>query len=62
MVRVMVIPGVWEEVDECDLCEGQGETMVEVAVPDYMRGGYLSEELGECPDCEGRGYKRRDDD
>lgn len=62
MVRVMVIPGVWEEVDECELCEGQGEAMVEIAVPDYMSGGYLSEELGECPDCKGRGYKRRDDD
>jgi DnaJ-class molecular chaperone len=62
MVRVMVIPGVWEEAKECQECQGQGEALVEVAVVDYMRGGYLGEELGQCPECEGSGYTRRNDD
>ena len=62
MVRVMVIPGVWEDVDECELCRGQGKALVEVAVVDYMRGGYLGEELGQCLECEGSGYTRRNHD
>ena len=56
MVRVSRVPGVWEWMLECPACDGAGVTDVEVAVPDPIRGGYLSEELGECPLCEGRQY------
>jgi len=56
MVRVSTVPGVWEWMLECPACDGTGVTDVEVAVPDPIRGGYLSEELGECPLCEGRQY------
>ena len=62
MVRVSTVPGVWEWMVECPACDGAGVTDVEVAVPDPIRGGYLSEELGECPVCEGRQYVEIDDD
>ena len=48
MVRVSTVPGVWEWMVECPACDGAGVTDVEVAVPDPIRGGYLSEELGEA--------------
>ena len=61
MVRVMVIPGVWEEARECQECQGEGRAVYEVAVPDYMRGGYLSEQEMECQSCNGDGFVRCDD-
>ena len=61
MVRVMVIPGVWEEAKECEECQGQGRAVYEVAVPDYMRGGYLDEQEMECQSCNGDGFVRCDD-
>ena len=62
MVRVSTVPGVWEWMGECPACDGAGGTDVEVAVPDPIRGGYLSEELGECPACQGRQYVEIEDD
>ena len=62
MVRVSTVPGEWEWMLECPACDGAGVTDVEVAVPDPIRGGYLSEELGECPLCEGRQYVEIEDD
>jgi len=62
MVRVSTVPGVWEWMLECPACDGAGVTDVEVAVPDPIRGGYLSEELGECPLCQGRQYVEIEDD
>ena len=62
MVRVSTVPGEWEWMLECPACDGAGVTDVEVAVPDPIRGGYLSEELGECPLCEGRQYVELEDD
>ena len=62
MVRVSTVPGVWEWMLECPACDGAGVTDVEVAVPDPIRGGYLSEELGECPACQGRQYVEIDED
>ena len=62
MVRVSIVPGVWEWMLECPACDGTGVTDVEVAVPDPIRGGYLSEELGECPACQGRQYVEVDED
>ena len=55
-VRISTVPGEWREVLECEHCDAQGECEVEVAVPDYIRGGYLTTTMGECPVCEGRGY------
>ena len=56
-IRIQRVPGVWEEVLECDYCGGSGVAEVEEAVPDYRSGSdYLIESLGECPVCEGRGY------
>ena len=55
-VRISTVPGEWREVLECEHCDAQGECEVEVAVPDYIRGGYLTTAMGECPVCEGRGY------
>ena len=56
MVRISTVPGEWREVLECEHCDAQGEGEVEVAVPDYIRGGYLTTTIGECPVCEGKGY------
>ena len=56
MVRISTVPGEWREVLECEHCDAQGECEVEVAVPDYIRGGYLTTTIGECPVCEGKGY------
>jgi len=56
MVRIQRFPGLWEELPECPHCAAQGECEVEVAVSDYIRGGYLTTTMGECPVCEGRGY------
>lgn len=55
-------PGIWETVQECKLCEGRGETMVEHAVVDYMNGGYLTDRLDTCPDCDGEGHVPVDED
>ena len=56
MVRISTVPGEWREVLECEHCDAQGECEVEVAVPAYIRGGYLTTTIGECPVCEGKGY------
>ena len=55
-VRISTVPGEWREVLECEHCDAQGECEVEVAVSDYIRGGYLTTAMGECPVCEGKGY------
>ena len=55
-VRISTVPGEWREVLECEHCDAQGECEVEVGVPDYIRGGYLTTAMGECPVCEGKGY------
>ena len=55
-VRISTVPGEWREVLECEHCDAQGECEVEVAVPDYIRGGYLTTAMGECTVCEGKGY------
>ena len=55
-IRISTVPGERREVLECEHCDAQGECEVEVAVPDYMRGGYLTTAMGECPVCEGKGY------
>ena len=55
-VRISRFPGIWEEFLECEHCDAQGECEVEVAVPDYIRGGDFTTTLGECPVCNGRGY------
>ena len=55
-IRISTVPGEWREVLECEHCNAQGECEVEVAVPDYIRGGYLTTAMGECPVCEGKGY------
>ena len=60
-MRVMVIPGIWEEARECGECQGEGRAVYEVAVPDYMRGGYLDEQEMECQACNGDGFVRVDD-
>ena len=61
MVRVMVIPGVWEEAQECAECQGEGRAGYEVAGPDYMRGGDITEKEMECQACNGDGFVRCDD-
>ena len=55
-IRISTVPGEWREVLECEHCDAQGECEGEVAVPDYIRGGYLTTAMGECPVCEGKGY------
>ena len=55
-IRISTVPGEWREVLECEHCDAQRECEVEVAVPDYIRGGYLTTAMGECPVCEGKGY------
>ncbi len=55
-IRISTVPGEWREVLECEHCDAQGECEVEIAVPDYMRGGDLATGHGQCPVCEGRGY------
>ena len=62
IIRISRFPGIWEDVLECEHCEGQGECEVEVAVPDYMNGGYLTTATGECPVCYGRGWVDIEDD
>ena len=54
--RSSTVPGEWRELLECEHCDAQGECEVEVAVPDNIRGGYLTTTIGECPVCEGKGY------
>mgnify|MGYP006908233417 CR=1 FL=1 len=61
-MRVMVIPGIWEEAVVWGECQGEGRAVYEVAVPDYMRGGYLDEQEMECEACGGDGWLRVDDD
>ena len=56
MVRISTVPGEWREVLECEHCDAQGECEVEVAVPDYIRGGDITTGYGQCPVCEGKGY------
>ena len=29
----------------------------EVAVVDFMNGGYLTERIADCPECEGSGWR-----
>ena len=47
---------IWEEVQECPECHGEGIATAEVPVIDHMHGGFLTERDGECPTCEGRGW------
>lgn len=60
-MRVMVIPGIWEEAKECEECQGEGRAVYEVAVPDYIGGGYITEKEMECQACHGDGWIRVDD-
>ena len=60
-MRVMVIPGIWEEAKECDECHGEGRAVYEVAVPDYICGGDITEKEMECQACNGDGWIRVDD-
>lgn len=39
----------------CIECGGDGEVEYEIAVPDFVHGGYLKAEMGECHTCEGAG-------
>ena len=55
-IRISTVRGEWREVLECEHCDAQGECEVEVAVPDYIRGGDITTGYGQCPVCEGKGY------
>ena len=55
-IRIATGPGEGREVLECEHCDASGECEVEIAVPDYMRGGDLTTGLGQCPVSEGRGH------
>ena len=56
-MKVSTKPGVWDTVIECDFCEGTGTVSGEVAVVDFMHGGYLKSAICDCTDCDGRGYR-----
>ena len=49
-------PGVWEEVLECDWCEGTGTVTGETFRIDYDHGGYLTSCKADCPTCHGNGW------
>ena len=49
-------PGVWEEVLECDWCEGTGTVTGETFRIDYDHGGYLTSCKADCPRCNGNGW------
>jgi DnaJ-class molecular chaperone len=40
---------------ECPECLGTGEVEVDIAVVDYMNGGYIRTEIDICPECDGSG-------
>lgn len=56
-MRISRTPGVWEIVAECEECEGTGSVSSEIAVVDFMNGGYLTERIADCPECEGSGWR-----
>ena len=39
----------------CPHCDGEGQYYAEVAVVDYVNGGFLDEQLVECEECNGYG-------
>lgn len=39
----------------CPHCKGEGEYKGEVAVVDYINGGFLDEVIVECEECDGSG-------
>ena len=39
----------------CPNCDGEGQYYAEVAVVDYVNGGFLDEQLVECEECNGYG-------
>ena len=39
----------------CPHCDGEGQYYAEVAVVDYVNGGFLDEQLVECEECSGYG-------
>ena len=55
-IQISRRPGVWEEVLECDWCEGTGTVTGETFRIDYDHGGYLTDKLDTCPDCDGEGH------
>lgn len=55
-IRISRYCNIWEEVQECPECHGEGIATLEVPVIDHMHGGFLTERDGECPTCEGRGW------
>jgi len=61
IMRISRFPGIWEDVQECEYCQGQGIADVEHAVIDYVNGGYLADSQDTCPDCDGRGWVELDD-
>ena len=56
IIRISRYCNIWEEVQECPECHGEGIATLEVPVIDHMHGGFLTERDGECPTCEGRGW------
>ena len=43
------------ETITCPHCKGEGQYYAEVAVVDYVNGGFLDEQLVECEECNGSG-------
>jgi len=43
------------ETITCPHCKGEGQYYAEVAVVDYVNGGFLDEQLVECEECSGYG-------
>ena len=56
IIKISRVPGVWEHVAECWLCEGSGNVSGDVYVIDHECGGHITEAVADCPDCDGRGY------
>ena len=44
----------------CPHCDGEGQYCAEVAVVDYVNGGFLDEQLVECEECSGYGEIEQD--
>ena len=48
------------ETITCPDCKGEGQYYAEVAVVDYVNGGFLDEQMVECEECNGYGEIKQD--
>ena len=60
MVTDKPLQQTFSETFTCPHCDGEGQYYAEVAVVDYVNGGFLDEQLVECEECNGSGEIEQD--